>query len=107
MWPPIVRETMEAYGWDEARVHPGPPSARHISEMDEALRWMLWLERDEVRIVWLRASGLRWKKIGFALGWSVRKLQYDWRVALMKIVHCLNDPAAKTALSGSREIHKG
>jgi len=106
-WPPIVHEAMQAYGWENVRVQPGPPSARHISEMDEALRWLMWLERDEVRIVWLRACGIRWKNIGRLLGWSVRKMQYDWHVALFKIVHRLGNPEAEFAFPYRQNIHNG
>jgi Domain of unknown function (DUF6362) len=42
-WPSTVNEFHEAYGCNEATVRLGPPSARHISEMDEALRWMMLL----------------------------------------------------------------
>ncbi len=106
-WPPIVREAMDAYGWEDAHIHPGPPSARQITEMDEVMLWLMGLEREEVRIVWLRANGIRWKRIGLELGWSVRKLQYDWRVALMKIVHRLNNPNEKIVLPYKRRIHGG
>lgn len=106
-WPPIVREAMEAYGWDEAHIHPGPPCPRHITEMDETLLWLMWLEREEVKLVWLRANGVRWKRLGLELGWSVRKLQYDWRVALMKIVHRLNNPKEKFPLPYKRRIQNG
>jgi hypothetical protein len=91
-WPLIMQEAMSAYGWEEARLKLGPPSARHISEMDEVLRWLMWLEREEVKLVWLRACGARWKLIGRVLGWSVRKLQYDWRIALAKIEYRLANP---------------
>jgi hypothetical protein len=45
-WPPTVNEFHEAYGYNEAEVRLGPPSARHISEMDEALQWMMLLTLD-------------------------------------------------------------
>ena len=106
-WPLIVREAMEAYGWDGVRVYPGPPSARQITEMDEVMLWLMWLEREEVKLVWLRANGMRWKNLGRLTGWSVRKLQYDWQVALMKIVHRLNNPSEKTALPYKRMIRNG
>jgi hypothetical protein len=75
--------------------------------MDEVMLWLMGLEREDVRIVWLRANGIRWKRIGLELGWSVRKLQYDWRVALMKIVHRLNNPNEKITLPYKRRIHGG
>lgn len=106
-WPPIVREAMEAYGWEDAHVRPGPPSAHQITEMDEVMLWLMWLEREEVRLVWLRANGVRWKRMSLELGWSVRKLQYDWRIALMKIVHRLGNPKEKITLPYKRHIQGG
>ncbi len=106
-WPAIVRESMEAYGWEDAHIHPGPPSPRHITEMDEALRWLMWLESDDVKLVWLRACGIRWKAIGRLTGWSVSKLQHDWRVALVKITHRLAHPEEKFDFPYKRMIRNG
>ncbi len=106
-WPPIMQEAIYAYGWEEARIKLGPPSARHISEMDEALRWFMWLEREEVTLLWLRACGVKWKKIGRLVGWSVRKLQYDWRIALAKIEYRLANPDMKFELPCIKRIQNG
>jgi hypothetical protein len=51
----------EAFGWNAVEVRPGPPSSDAIDRMDAVLRWLLCLEPDEVRLVWLRAEGVRWK----------------------------------------------
>lgn len=90
-WPEIVREFVEAYGWNEVTTRLGPPSPRHITEMDETLRWLLWLEKYETKLVWLRANGARWKTIGYRLGFGETKLRSDWKVALVKIVWKLNN----------------
>jgi len=61
-----LTEFHEANGYNEATVRFTPPSARHISEMDEALQWMMLLtiEPESTRkLVWLRASKVRWKAI--------------------------------------------
>lgn len=106
-WPPIVQDAMQSYGWDEVRIKMGPPSSRHISEMEETLRWLMWLEREEVKLVWLRACGVKWKIIQRVLGWSVRKLQYDWRITLAKIEHRLAHPHLKFELPCLRNIRNG
>ncbi len=106
-WPPIMQEALYAYGWEEARLRPGPPSAIHISEMDETLRWFLWLESHETTLVWLRACGVRWKTISRLSGWSVRKMQYDWRVALVKIAHRLGSPEEHFAYPYRKRIQNG
>jgi hypothetical protein len=89
-WPDVVREFTEAYGYNEAEVSLGPPTAKHITEMDEAMRWLLWIEKDEVRLIWLRANCLRWKLIATRMGWGVTKLKTDWKIAIVKIAHILN-----------------
>ncbi|MGE0108168.1 MAG: DUF6362 family protein [Bdellovibrionales bacterium] len=106
-WPTIVREAMEAYGWEDNHMRPSPPSAKHITEMEEVMIWLLWLEREEVRLIWMRAEGVRWKRLSLELGWSVRKLQYDWKIGLMKIVHRLNNPNEKIQLPYKRYIRNG
>ena len=106
-WPQIMQEAIYAYGWEETRIKLGPPSARHITEMDEALRWFMWLEREEVTLVWLRACGVKWKKMNRLLGWSVRKLQYDWRIALAKIEYRLANPDMNFELPCIKRIQNG
>ncbi len=47
------------------RPRPGP---RQITEAEEALFWLRWLERDDARIVWRRANRRPWKRICRELG---------------------------------------
>lgn len=89
-WPPMLREFMDAYGWDGARCRLGPPTSSQIDEMDEAMRWLLWLERYEVQLVWLRAGGARWKNVCYKLGFCESKLRTDWQMAIIKITLFLN-----------------
>lgn len=84
-WPPMVNEFHEAYGYNAAEARLGPPTARHITEMDQALRWLLWLTTYESKLVWLRANEVRWKLIQRKLGYSRSKLQCDWKAALLAI----------------------
>lgn len=84
-WPAVIREFVEAYGYNEASVRPGPPSAKHITEMDETLRWLLWLNVYEARLLWLRAGNARWKTISWRLGKCVKALQTDWKAAVLTI----------------------
>jgi Domain of unknown function (DUF6362) len=91
-WPPTINEFHEAYGYNDATVRLGPPTARHITEMDEALSWILLLEPvpDYSRkLVWLRANGVRWKAIQRRFGHSRTKLHLDWRNAIHTILRGL------------------
>ena len=87
-WPQTVNEFHECYGYNEATVHLGPPSARHIAEIDKALLWFNLLDPHldyTRRLVWLRANRIRWKRIEPRFGHSRTKLHNDYRNALMAI----------------------
>ncbi len=44
------------------------PSTRYITEAEEALLWLRWLEKYDARLLWLRANGKPWKPICWELG---------------------------------------
>lgn len=48
--PSVVASRMD-YAPERARVRPAAPSPDELDELDEALRWVLWLDQDERRIV--------------------------------------------------------
>jgi hypothetical protein len=46
-----------------------PPSARAITEMDETLAWLSWLDAGDAKLVMLRADGrYRWRQIAAIVG---------------------------------------
>jgi len=89
-WPTVIRDFWEAFGWHEAEVRLGPPTAAAIDRMDETVLWLRWLEPDEVRLVWLRAEGVRWKLICARFGVGRTTAWYKWSGALAKIAGRLN-----------------
>ena len=64
-----------------------------IDCMDEALRWLTWLELEERRLVWLRAEGMPWKWITRRLGIGRTTAWQRWTTALLKIAVRLNAAA--------------
>ena len=84
-WPSIVRDYWEAYGREEVKLRRGPPQPGAIDRMDEALVWLSWLEPDDARIVWLRASGERWKAICWQVGLARAAAHRHWLFALSVI----------------------
>ena len=85
-WPDIVRtvwEKMAAKTEDRGRLPPPPPDA--ISRMDETFRWLVWLEVEERKLVWMRAEGVRWKQICWRFGVSRTTAWRDWHFAMVKI----------------------
>ena len=82
----IVRTSLEAYGWHDARVRPAVPSAERIDRMDEALGWITIIPLD--RHVLRRVVGARslvhpitdrhlypWRRLGRALGADHKAVQ--------------------------------
>jgi Domain of unknown function (DUF6362) len=89
-WPPVIRDYWEAFGREEVRLRRGPPSAAAIDRMDEALAWLAWLDPAEAKIVWLRASGERWKTVCWKVGLQRSSAHEHWLYALCVIAWRLN-----------------
>ena len=89
-WPDVMHDPNEAYGWDGTKVRPGPPQPDAITRMDEVLEWLLWLDKDQSRLVWLHASGMARKKICTVFGMSPGKVWRMWAAALMTIASTIN-----------------
>ena len=90
LWPPMVREFWESFGWQEAVLKRPPPSAAAIDRMDLALRWLLWLDAVDARIVWLRACGRPWKEVCWTSGLARAAAHQHWLFALCVIAWKLN-----------------
>jgi Domain of unknown function (DUF6362) len=73
-----------------AGAQPASPMPEAIDRMDEALGWLIWLEPEERRLVWLRAEGLPWKRITHRLGIGRTSAWQRWTTALLKISVRLN-----------------
>ena len=76
-----------------------------IDRMDEALGWLMWLDPEERRLVWLRAEGMPWKRITLRLGIGRTTAWQRWMTALLKIAVRLN-AAAEQDGSNIRPLNK-
>lgn len=85
-WPDIVVDAAEAYGYGEMAIRPPVPTARRVTQMDEAFGWLKLLPPARIshrRILLLRAlthpiTGRHrhtWRKIGAMFGWDYRAVQ--------------------------------
>lgn len=88
-WPDYVREAWHAYGYHAARVRI-IPSAAEITRMEECLEWLAWLSAEDARLVWLRAEGARWERIGRKFGLSRSACWRRWVAAQVTIQRHLN-----------------
>ena len=75
-WPEYFYSFADRVGQEPQmrRPRPGP---RQITEAEEAMLWLRWLEKDDARIVWLRANRKPWKKITWELG--ISRATANWR----------------------------
>jgi hypothetical protein len=88
-WPEYAHDPGQSYGYNEARMRV-VPSARDIQQMEECFEWLSWLDRDDARIVWMRAEGARWKQIGHRVGLVRQTAWRRWVASLATIAKRLN-----------------
>jgi hypothetical protein len=105
-WPPIVRDYWESFGWSETRVRLGPPSAAAIDRMDRALEWLAWLDADDAKLVWERASNTPWKEICWRLGVGRTTAWERWIAVLCVIAARLNGETLPFGASRRRALAK-
>ena len=86
LWPKLV-------GAPCRTIRPAAAAPEAIDRMDEALGWLMWLEPEERRLVWLRAEGVPWKRITHWLGIGRTTAWQRWTTALLKIAVRLNAAA--------------
>ncbi|MEO5375102.1 MAG: DUF6362 family protein [Alphaproteobacteria bacterium] len=87
-WPMVVQDGV---GPDEPpRLRRPPPSAAAISRMDETLAWLSWLDTTDAKVLWLRASGERWKAICWKVGMARTAANEHWLYGLCLIAWKLN-----------------
>jgi len=95
-WPEYLHGFADQVGQEPEmrRPRPGP---RQITEAEEAMLWLRWLEKCDARIVWLRANGKPWKKIGWKVGLSRPAANRHWQYGVALITWRLNGrmPSAK------------
>lgn len=98
-WPEVVRDPKQAYGYDEGKPMRVVPSAAAITRMEECFDWLLWLDPEDARIVWLRAENMRWKQICIRAGVVRSTAWRRWVAALVTISKKLE----KQAKSGAKK----
>ncbi|WP_114964903.1 DUF6362 family protein [Alkalilacustris brevis] len=88
-WPEYFHSFGDKVG-QEPQMRRPLPSPRMITEAEEALLWLRWLEKDDARIVWLRANRMPWKPICWELGISRATANRRHAYGLAVIVWRLN-----------------
>jgi hypothetical protein len=89
-WPTMLVEFADRVGQEPPRLRLPPPAPNAISRMEETLGWLHWLEPIDAKIVWLRATGERWKAVCWKVGLARSAAHQHWQYALSVIVLRLN-----------------
>ena len=89
-WPEYFHSFADQVG-QEPQMRRPRPSPRQITEAEEAMLWLRWIERDDARLVWLRANRTPWKPICWELGISRATANRRWQYGIAVIVWRLND----------------
>ena len=89
-WPKMLVEFADRVGQEPPRLRLPPPAPDAISRMDETLRWLTWLDPVDAKIVWLRATGERWKSICWQVGLGRTAANQHWLYALSILAWKLN-----------------
>ena len=88
-WPEYIHDAKQAYGYEEARMRV-VPSARDIQRMEDCIGWLMLINPEDARIVWLRADGMRWRQVCIRAG-VVRSTAWGrWAASLLTIAKHLN-----------------
>ena len=88
-WPEYFHSFADKVG-QEPQMRRPRPSPRQITEAEEAMLWLRWLEKDDARLVWLRANRTPWKPICWELGISRATANRRWQYGIAVIVWRLN-----------------
>lgn len=94
----ISQERLIREAYDAEKPYPDPPTAAEITKMDEAIQWIGHIvhprpkiERKRRGVVWARAKGFRFSKIGRACGLTREGARQHWVAACEQIARaCQN-----------------
>jgi len=88
-WPEYFHSFADKVG-QEPQMRRPRPSPRQITQAEEAMLWLRWMEPDDARLVWARADGTEWKPICWQFGISRATANRRWHYGLAIIVWRLN-----------------
>ena len=105
-WPRMLYEFSDLVNQEPPRMTRVRPNAAAISRMEETLGWLKWLEPTDRKVVWLRASGARWKTVCWKVGLQRAAAHEHWLYALCVVTWKLNGQRLPKELSKRRLIER-
>lgn len=88
-WPEYFHSSADQVG-QEPRTRRPKPGPRDITQAEDALLWLRWLDPADARLLWLRANRKPWKPICWELGISRATANRRWQYGIAVIVWRLN-----------------
>jgi hypothetical protein len=88
-WPEYFHSFADKVG-QQPQIRRPRPSPREITQAEETLLWLRWLDPDDARLLWLRANRTPWKPICWELGISRATANRRWQYGIAVIVWRLN-----------------
>ena len=98
-WPEYFHSFADQVG-QEPRMRRPKPGPRDITQSDDALLWLRWLDPADARLLWLRANRKPWKPICWELGISRATANRRWQYGIAVIAWRLNGKV----VSGKRSM---
>ena len=87
-WPDYTASFGDQVG-QEPRLKRPLPSPRMITEADEAMLWLRWLDKDVAQILWARSNRWSWKKVcwhhGISRPTASRRYEYGLAVIALRL----------------------
>ncbi len=87
-WPEYVATFADQVG-QEPRMKKPCPSPRMITQADEAMLWLRWLDKDVAQILWARSNRWSWKKVcwhhGISRPTACRRYEYGLAVIALRL----------------------
>lgn len=85
VWPEILQDAEEAYGYTEAIMPRFRPSPSDVSDCLTALAWARAIPKKAFRFIWWRSFGLSFGMMGDIIGRSDELARQRYRTALVDI----------------------
>ncbi|MFJ1293284.1 DUF6362 family protein [Paracoccus yeei] len=88
-WPEYFHSFGDQVGQEPTMRRPRP-SPRQITQAEDALLWLRWLDPSDARLLWLRSNRKPWKPICWELGISRATANRRWQYGVAVITWRLN-----------------
>ena len=84
-WPEMVYDKREQIRRAEQESLKGRPTPEAVDRMVECINWLMILDDDARKLIWLKASGLDWRSIATRSGIPRSTIYRRWHKNLLKI----------------------